>query len=362
MRIPLPGLWTGIRARLGILRWEATVCLCVLSLGLSLIYRPAAGGRSFLVWLVVLSLALAIFGATLFAKIFLLGARHDDMARKLLVRLERGALVTVQVFIAVSLCLYANGALDRSEPVEYLAEVTAVSETQVIIGPLRVVSQVDVRFSEPPQRTERIVVYFDERRWLWAGEPIVVHVKSGALGVPWVVRLERDERRYVERVVQQMPTAGEAWKILVGYELDHRHWTDAYSAAQKYLAAYPMDYSFAMSTAAALGVASRYREAVSLLEPFLESRRDYELLNVVGWSLSKLGDTERGIALLEASIPIDPDSFWAYYHLGYVFRNQGRVPEAIDMFERVLERRPNFPEIQKELNKLQTTPGQHRAA
>lgn len=315
-------------------------------------YRLAAGSGVLFAFGSVLSLALAALAAAGFARVFLIGTSSDHQARRILQRIEQVGSVVVRVFVYAGMAVYANAALDRSRPVERAAEIRAISAFELNIGSLINLSHANLQWSDQAGQTDSIIIYGSEKRWLWVGEPVLVHTKRGWLRVPWIAKLERDEKRYADQVLAILPTASQAWKRRVTFELDHRRWGDAYESARQYLSLYPADYEFALSTSAALGVASQHREAVALLEPFLEHRADYTLYNVVGWGLAKLGETDRAIALLQASIPMDPKSFWAYYHLGYVFRNTGRTQEAITMFERVLELRPNIPEVNEQLRSL----------
>ncbi|MCI0526858.1 MAG: tetratricopeptide repeat protein, partial [Nitrospira sp.] len=73
---------------------------------------------------------------------------------------------------------------------------------------------------------------------------------------------------------------------------------------------------------------------------------------MTGWAYHHLGKQDRAIELLEAAIPLNPDSWAAYYHLGYVYSRVGKPEQAVAMFEEVLERRPNYPEIEAEIATL----------
>lgn len=343
-------------SRLGYVRQAGLAFLCLWSFHIFLVYRPAVGNRFLLVFVVLVAAALTVLSAGMVIRLLLARAQWDDPARRLERRVNRSAGLIVRVFIYTGLLTYANAVLDLTEPMERSAEVAAVSEFEVALGSLVVLSRADLRWSDQSDHLEPILLWDAERRWLWVGEPVIVHFKSGLFGIPWIVKLERDEKRYAEQVLRLFPTASQAWKNLVAFDLERRRWDDAYTTASQYLVHYPEDYEFALSTAGALGVAFRHDKAVALLEPFLTRRRDYELYNVVGWSLAKLGEAERAVALLTSSIPLDPDNFWAYYHLAYVYRNRGQTVEATRMFEAVLDRRSNFPEVEEQLRLLRARP------
>jgi len=198
----------------------------------------------------------------------------------------------------------------------------------------------------------RLLVRNAEHDRLWSGQAVIVRVHSGAFRVEWVERITRDEEKHNRRVLAVAPTASRAWKNLVRFYLDRRRWEDAMTAAREYLALYPNDVDFALDAAAVFGQARRHAELVTLLEPFVERRPNYEVYNSVGFALGYLGRKSEAVALLRKSIPLEPDNYWAYYHLGYVHAYAGDAAEAVEMFEKVLALRPNFPEIQEQLRQL----------
>ncbi|HET6370511.1 MAG TPA: tetratricopeptide repeat protein, partial [Nitrospiria bacterium] len=55
---------------------------------------------------------------------------------------------------------------------------------------------------------------------------------------------------------------------------------------------------------------------------------------------------------LKSSIPLNPENWEAYYHLGYIYSDLGKYKEAAEMFEKVMERQPRFPEVQAQLTGL----------
>ena len=115
---------------------------------------------------------------------------------------------------------------------------------------------------------------------------------------------------------------------------------------------YPNDYEFARGCAVSFVLARRSADAVEVTEPFLTRRPSYELYNILGFEYHKLGRRDRAVELLEASIQLDSEPFDAYYHLGYVYSAMGKLEQAVAMFEEVLKRRPNFPEITAQVDRL----------
>jgi len=131
--------------------------------------------------------------------------------------------------------------------------------------------------------------------------------------------------------------------------MDHERWKEAADATHHYLKIYPNADDFAVNVAGAMNVAGYYTEAVSLLDQVMTRRPTYEVHQLLGWALSYQGNKKRAAEILEASIPLNPDDWEAYYHLGYVYTDMGKPEEAIFMFEKVLERQPNFPEVNEQI-------------
>jgi tetratricopeptide (TPR) repeat protein len=166
------------------------------------------------------------------------------------------------------------------------------------------------------------------------------------------MRIGRDREQQAKQILQSVPTAAWAWKDLADFYIDHTRWEEAKTTLLDYLQLYPNDYDFAQGCAVSFILARRSADAVEIMEPFLARRPSYDLSNMIGFEYHKLGRVEQAIQMLEASIPLEPDRYDAYYHLGYVYSAAGQPERAIEMFEEVLKRRADFPEITAQINQL----------
>lgn len=272
--------------------------------------------------------------------------------RRLFDRMERLALGLVGGFVLYSFVLFLNGTLDTSEPVEHKSQILDIRGAEVEIGWLLPYSWADLQSWRRSGGTERVFLTWSERRRTWPGQAVLVQVYKGSLGIPWVKTVARDEEKYYRQVLAVAPTAVEPRKELIHSYLERRLWKEAAAAGQEYLQYYPNDYDFIRGVASALGVARQYDGAIPLLEHFVVCQPNYEILILTGWVMHLSGQSARGIPLLESSIPLEPGNWWAYYHLGYAYRDVGRLQEALAMFQKVLERRPNYPEVEEQLQLL----------
>ncbi len=53
------------------------------------------------------------------------------------------------------------------------------------------------------------------------------------------------------------------------------------------------------------------------------------------------------------ALEIDPQNKWGYFHLGEIYRQEGEIDKAIDMYKQALELDPNFERVREILQNLQ---------
>lgn len=70
--------------------------------------------------------------------------------------------------------------------------------------------------------------------------------------------------------------------------------------------------------------------------------------------MTRGGRKAEGVALLEKAAALDPTNWWTFYALGYAHFYDGELSAAAPWFERVLELRPNFPEIEDRLRTIRS--------
>ena len=274
-------------------------------------------------------------------------------ARRALRQLEWGIAGAVGAFVILGIVLFANGFGDTAAAVERPSEVVAIGGREIELFGTTLFAWADVRSWRRPGTVERVLLSAKERARMWPGQQILIRVQPGALKIAWVAGIVRDEEKYYDQVLKMAPTAAGPRRERLLFLVERQQWQATIRAAQEYITLYPDDYDFMVGIGASLTIARRSADAVALLEPFLVRQpRNYELLNFLGWGLHQSGRSARGIELLRTAIPIEPENVMAYYHLGYVYRDTGRTADAIAMFEKVLERRRNYPEIEHELRVL----------
>jgi tetratricopeptide (TPR) repeat protein len=299
----------------------------------------------------LITIVLAVFIVAIRLAAPMIGPR----ARRALRRFEQGLGVVVGGFGLMSGLLFLNGYYDSSAAADVPSEVIAIGggDLQVQVLDTAFFFWADLRSWRQPGRVERILLRPDEISLTWPGQPVIVRVRPGRLGIPWIQEVLRDREKYYTQVLAIAPTAAGPRRERLLWLVERQRWVDTVEAGREYLRLYPNDYDFMKGIAASLGVAGRPADAVALLEPFVARQpRNYELLNLVGWGLHQAGQTARGIEILERAVPLEPENWMAYYHLGYAYQAVGRNAEAIVAFEKALQIRGDYPEIVRQLRML----------
>ncbi len=339
-------------------KYGLMLAVCTYIVFIQMNYRVP--GPIILILLPSIGVVLTALNFILLLSHFLISLPSDDPLRRLLKQIERGITNLIFLFFIYSAVIFVNGRSDTTLPIEHTATVVAINENRLNIGSISALPWVELTSWEGKNKSKHLLLGWREKEWIWPGQPVLIQIRQGLFGIPWVFKLERDKEKYYQKILEAVPNAAETWKDLTRFYLDRKKWKQAAETAEDYLKIYPKDYEFAKGTAAVLGQAHQNAEMIALLEPFLSQaslskKQNYELYNLVGWGAHYLGDNSRAVKLSEASIPFDPENWWAYYQLGYIYHHTGKPKEAIAMFKKVLERRPGFPEIEQQLSLLQKT-------
>ena len=187
---------------------------------------------------------------------------------------------------------------------------------------------------------------------LWGGQPVVVQIRQGYFGIPWAFQIEPDEEKYYLEILKAAPTALTVRKRLIDFYLGQQRWEEAAAVAHDYLKIYPNDDDFAIEVGGILNGAGEYDEGIPFLDYVVQRRPTYETCQLLGAALSNHGKKSHAAEVFKEAVRINPESWEAYYRLGYLYSDMGRYKEAAAMFENVLERQPHFSEVEKQLVNL----------
>jgi hypothetical protein len=342
-------LWRGWVATL--LKHGLVTCLACWGLWVQMAYRVPS--RLLFVLLPWLGLLTTLMTVVMLVNHVLDAFSERGAVREAVRRLEWGVSLVVRAFIYYSLFLYANGMLDRGRPTDASSEVRAVRAIPAPLGGVTPYGWLTVTSWAHPTAAKRFLLRPDERGAFWVGEPIVLELRPGALRIPWVAAIVEDRDRRNRKILEAAPGASMAWRDLIRFNLERARWRQVVEAAQQYFAIYPQDREFLVEVADALDMAERPAEEIQILAPIMPRLPpDAFLCLVYGLALSRNGQKAAGAEWLQKSIQLEPRNFWTYYHLGHTLRDLGKVPEAIEAYERAWALNPGYPEIERDLTLL----------
>jgi tetratricopeptide (TPR) repeat protein len=337
IRQKLRHLWAQLTVQYG-----TAAAACGLAVWMQYTYR-LEGSWIFLIFPFI-GAVLVVLNVLLVVNQFAASLPKWDPVRCLLKRLEFSAGVLVRLFVYGSLLWYANGILDSRPPV-YRAAVIDSEAWQKIAGIPTPYSWVTLRYRDHPQHPTKLLMTWGEQARLWGAQPVSVTIKNGLFGIQTVTAIEQDWGWYGGEILKLAPTASTVMRRKLYFDLTHDRWKEGIEAGSKYLQLNPSDWETAILAGELLFKASRYQDSLGFYEHGVKQRPDYPNMQQYGTALNWAGQSPRAAEVFKTSIPLDPDNWEAYYHLGYVYGDMGQYEDAIMYFEESLKRRPGSLEI-----------------
>lgn len=340
-------------AQLFFSKWAVVIPLAVLAVGVQMVYRVPS--EFFFIVIPWIGIGLTILEIIFLTNFFLSTSGEEDEAHSLIQQIARVGHLALLVFIAYGVVVFVNGQGSLETPVQHKSEIRTIAD--VPDDWLRYVpyAWLELQSWENPQKTVRIFWEPDVDDQLYPGQPVLVHLQKGLLGIHWVKEVVADKEAHALRVLEISPTAAGALEELVDYYMDTRQWDKALKAAQDYMARFPHDMDSANAWAVAFNVARQSQKTLALVEPYVHSPGGYRLANHYGWYLGqnrRPDDTKRAVAVLKAAMAREPNRWEAPYHLGFVLSWGGRPREALEAFEYLQTLRRGSPDVISEMTKL----------
>lgn len=323
----------------GQLTFQYGIAAAACGLAIWMQYQYRLQGSWIFLALPVIGIVLLVLNVLMIVNQFASSLPQWDPVRCLLKRMEVSAGLLVRLFVYSSLLWYANGMLDNKPPVYRSAEID--SEGWKNTASLAPYSWVALRYRDNPEATTMVLITWEERRTLWGAQPVSVTLKNGLLGIPAITAIEQDWGWFGNEILKLAPTATMIAQRKIDFDLTHDRWSEGIDAARRYLELNPKDWDTAILAGDLLFQASRYHDSLPFLEHAMTQRPTYENMQRYGASLNWAGQSPRAAEVFKSSIPLDPNNWEAYYHLGYVYGDMGQYEEAIGYFEETLKRQPS---------------------
>jgi tetratricopeptide (TPR) repeat protein len=320
------------------------------SLWAQLVYRTPSRSLS----VVLAGLAAATTGLTLAFWLYAVWSGLGASARQLTpiaIAQRLGALIVLG-FTFYGLFLFTNGRFDAAAPTHHAAQIAHIGLDETDLGDVMPVAWVDIKSWRRPGELERILLRPDERERLWGGQAVVVSVRPGFYGVPWVSRIEADVETRSRGVLAALPEAAQIRKDLAEFYLRLGRFTEAAMTAREYARRVPGDRDFPVRIAKLLTSRDRFADVIIVLADVAPRREDSDVDMLLGYALAMQGRRPEGVALLERARAAQPRNWWPHYALGWAYSGGGDYPRAVASFQRALQLRPGLSDAERELQRL----------
>jgi tetratricopeptide (TPR) repeat protein len=298
--------------------------------------------------------ALACLGLTLAFWLHALcgGAAARDKLLSPIALGYRLCALTILGFCVYGLFLFSNSTFDISDATHHPSEIVRIGLDETEIG-LRVpFVWADVRSWRRPGQLERVLVRPEERERLWGGQAVVVSVRPGFHGVPWVTRIEGDVEKQSREILAVAPDAAQIRKDLAEFYIRLGRFTEAALTTREYARRFPDDRDFPVRIARLLTTRERSADVVTVLADIAPQHEDADVLMLLGHALASQGQRAEGVALLERARAMQPKNWWPYYALGWAYGGNGEYARAVAAFQKAIELRPGLADAERELQRL----------
>jgi hypothetical protein len=303
-------------------------------------------------WLPAIGTAVVLASLVLLVVDLLAVVPPETFVGDVLARIGRYSRWIVVVFVWIAIVLAFNAWFDRSGITVHRATVVSVGTRTLTAGTALVHSWMDVRSTTLQEGTVRIPLGPAEQGVFWREEPVLVSVRAGCFGLPWVSRLDRDLEQHYRSVLAKLPGAPGPSQALVAFLVDHMRWDEARDEAQRYLAAHPDDVEFALYAGGNMSVRGWLDASAAMLELAVNRSPERHLLGRLAWVEARRGNWAQAIRFAEAGEARYPDAWEFPLVLGYTFTRQGDECHAAAAFALAAKLQPGIAEVDRALGHL----------
>jgi len=202
-------------------------------------------------------------------------------------------------------------------------------------------------------QAKKILGNYNDDTGIYAGGDIEILLRKGFLSLHRVLEIKQDMEKFYLKMLKASPDSKVAIVGLVEIYAKRKELTKAHEWFDKLYEKYPGEADIGNDLAGWLIESRKYGQAAHVLKKLLETKRDYEVLYLLGYSLAWAGEKNEAEKYLIEATELDPTDHRAFYSLGYVYRDTGRNEKAKEAWTRVLEILPNFPEVERNIKSIE---------
>ena len=271
----------------------------------------------------------------------------NDRLARVVKYIERGSLIVIGAYGVLAGLLWINGQ-SAGPVVRQSARVLAITKSR--FGPIRYTWWTVASAAGERQRVLRLP---SDASHVYVGGDAELVLRQGRLLLWRVVEVRRDEEQYLLSMLAAMPRSHTALAGLVSLYTDRGELDRGIQSYAALTRVYPDEPDVGYRLGTKLIDTHRYRDGADILQQVVTMRRDYAGLYTLGYALAWAGDKHEAAKYLREATKLAPDDFRAFYSLGYVMRDTGQYAEAKVAWSKVLELRPDFPEVQANLRAIE---------
>jgi hypothetical protein len=180
--------------------------------------------------------------------------------------IHRAAVGVIGLYAVYGMVLAYNGSLDTGAAVEHRTTVVRVR------GWSPMLQWADLQGWEPGRPLTRVWVFAARDRIQMtqqaAGQSVLVSVRPGFLGIPWVDTMRPDPSRQAQAILKAAPTASLVRRDLIKSLVREGRWAEALAETETHHRQYPRDRASLAEIAQILRAANRPGEAATVEELF----------------------------------------------------------------------------------------------
>jgi len=228
-----------------------------------------------------------------------------------------------------------------------------VSISYAHIGPINY-SRITLKAWDKEKGARDVLLTKEDETELYAGEDVEILMRKGILNLYRVLEIRTDMEKYYFKMLKVAPDSNTALSALIKVYAERSDFEKALEMYNSYSETLWNKYDVGYDLGVMLVEGRKYKKAVDVFRKVLGTKKDYEVLYMLGYALAWAGEKYEAEKYLKEAIELDPTDFRALYSLGYVYNDTSRYAEAKEAWTKVLKLMPHFPEVENNIKNIES--------